>query len=242
MRWRIVTLHFDHDCNASEILKHMSSGVPEGEEDLSLSTIYEVLQIFEATNDVMTPGQGHRIVFGSISERAWALIEENLNEDPTLYLDELCELVESAFGERIPPSTLCQSLRRRNYTRRVLKQLSIKRQLEDEKTWAKMVARSPASYFLFIDYTHKNCRKLHRRHGYGQRGARTAIEITWTWGRLLSCLAVISTTGKGGVGGPGGILDVGITQGNADGDMVCAMAYHKVRPRQTATTVRLFLK
>jgi hypothetical protein len=237
-RWRMVTLHFDHEFTASEILEHMSSGMPAGEEDLSLSTIYEVLSIFEETNDVMTPGKGHRVVIGSISARAWTLIEENINEDPTLFLDEMSDLVFAAFGERIPPSTLCQNLRRRNYTRRVLKQLSIKRQLEDEKTWAEMVARSPASHFAFIDYTHKNCRKLQRRHGYGQKGARTAIEITWTWGRLLSCLAIVSTNGKGGVGGPGGILDVGISQGNADGDMVCAMTYHKVRP--DSATVQLF--
>ena len=229
VRWKIVTLQYDHDCTPSEIHGHLSSGLPEGEGDISMATIYEVLRIFEETNDVMTPGGGHRVNVGSISERAWSLIELNLNEDPTLYLDEICDLVASAFGESIPPSTLCQSLRRRNYTRRVLKQLSIKRHIEDEKNWAMMVASSPASYFAFIDYTHKNCRKLHRRSGYGQRGARTAIEITWTWGRLLSCLAIISTTGKGGIGGPGGILDVGISEGNADGDMVCAMAYYKVR-------------
>jgi len=176
VRWKIVILQFDHDCTPSEIYGHLTSGLPEGEEDISMATIYEVLRIFEETNDVMTPGGGHRVNVGSISGRAWSLIESNLNEDPTLYLDEICDLVASAFGESIPPNTLCQSLRRRNYTRRVLKQLSIKRHIEDEKNWATMVASSPASYFAFIDYTHKNCRKLHRRSGYGQRGARRRLK------------------------------------------------------------------
>ena len=101
----------------------------------------------------MIPSQGHRVVIGSISGRAWSYVIELYNEDPTLFLDEVAGLVLAAFGELIPISTLCQNLRRHNFTRRVFKQLSIKRQLEDEKTWAEMVSRTPASYFVFIDYT-----------------------------------------------------------------------------------------
>ena len=66
VRWRVVSLHYDHGWGAQDIFMHVNSG---GDKDLSLRTVYNILEIFYGTGDVKTEHSGQRVV-----------------EDPTLFL------------------------------------------------------------------------------------------------------------------------------------------------------------
>ena len=131
---------------------------------------------------------------------------------------------------KIPISTLCQNLLTANYTMRSLKQLSIRRCLEDEADWAEMIGRVDAGRVKFMDFTHQNPHKMVRKHGRGQRGQRTSHNVDFGYGRRYSVLALIALNGKGFMNLEGGIVGYGISEGNADADMTCAMVYHKVLP------------
>ena len=227
-RWRVVHLSFDHGWDVAEIHDHINSG---GDEDMCLRTVYSILHIFETTADVKTENQGQRTIIGSISQDRWDYILELVNDDASLYLDEISDLVFAGYGEpRIPISTLCQNLLRANFTSRALKQLSIRRIIKHEEDWADMVGNARASRFLFIDFTHQNPHKMVRKHGRGQRGCRTFHEIDFGYGKRYSVLGMIGLQGKGFLGQQGGIIDFGITEGNADAEMTLAMVYHKVLP------------
>ena len=197
---------------------------------MSLRTVYSILEIFELTLDVKTEHSGQRVVIGSIPPEVWTYIIDELLEDPSLYLDELIDLAWKGFGVKIPISTLCQNLLKANYTMRSLKQLSIRRCLEDEADWAEMIGRVDAGRVKFMDFTHQNPHKMVRKHGRGQRGQRTFHNVDFGYGRRYSVLALIALNGKGFMNLEGGIVGYGISEGNADADMTCAMVYHKVLP------------
>ena len=59
------------------------------------------------------------------------------------------------------------------------------------------------------------------------RGCQTYNEIDFGYGRRYSSLALIELQEKVPLGLEGGIVDYGITAGNADADMACAMVYRK---------------
>ena len=46
VRWRVVSLHYDHGWGAQDIFMHVNSG---GDKDLSLRTVYNILEIFYGT-------------------------------------------------------------------------------------------------------------------------------------------------------------------------------------------------
>ena len=81
VRWRLITLHYDRAWDCAEVHGH-----------LSLRTVYRVIEIFDSTGDVATPSGSIRVVDGSVSADQWAYVAGLINEDPSLYLDELCTL------------------------------------------------------------------------------------------------------------------------------------------------------
>jgi transposase len=227
-RWRVVHLAYDCGWNSVQVHAHINSG---GDEDMSYTTVNNILDIFEKTADVMTECHGLRVVVGSIPQESWDYILVLIHQDPSLFLDEISDLTLAGFGPpRIPKSTLCQNLLRANYTSRSLKQLSLRRIVEDEENWAEMVGNASAKRFLFIDFTHQNPHKMVRKHGRGQKGCRTYHEVDFGYGKRFSVLGLIGLQGKGFGGLEGGMIDYGITLGNADADMTCSMVYHKVLP------------
>ena len=213
--------------------RHVNSG---GGSFMSIKCVYSILRIFKTTGDVKTPLAGRRRTMGRIPVPVWVYVEELILDDAALYLDEIITLVLSAFGYRLPISTLCKNLQRRGYTTRVLKQLSMNRVLIHEEEWAEMSRNTQASYFCFGDYTHQNLNKMPRRHGRGMRGQRTYVNADWKngGGRRMSAFALICLRGKGILGLEGGILDYSLTWGNADAEMAVAMIYRYVIPHLNA--------
>ena len=226
-RWRVVQLHIDHGWAPAAVHQHINSG---GDEDMSLRTVYNIIEGFYLTADVKTEHSGQRVVIGSIPADCWEYIRSLIHEDPSLFLDEIGGLVFSGFNVRIPTSTLCQNLLNANYTMRSLKQLAIRRCLEDEENWGEMIKNLDASRVKFMDFMHQNPHKMARKHGRGQRGQRTYHNVDFGYGKRYSVLALIGLKGKGLFDREGGILGYGISTGNADADMTCAMVYHKVLP------------
>ena len=107
----------------------------------------------------------------------------------------------------------------RDFTMRSLKQLSIRRCLEDEAESAKMIGEIEAKRVKFMDFIHQNPHKMVRKHGRGQRGCRTYCNVDFGYGRRYSVLALIALNGKGTLGLEGGIVGYAISAGNADADM-----------------------
>ena len=68
VRWRIITLHYDRAWDCAEVHGHLNSG---GDDDVSLRTVYRVIEIFDSTGDVATPSGGIRVVDGSVSADQW---------------------------------------------------------------------------------------------------------------------------------------------------------------------------
>ena len=189
---------------------------------ISVSSVRRILNTFFDTSDVITPKAGKRRPRRrrKISADIWDFIISCLILNPTFFLYELQDLVETNYGKHIPLSTLCANLNREGWTVRVLQQRCTQRCIEDEAHWRSMQQDHDARMFMFTDFCHTNPKKRHRCRGRGQRGQRTQALCNWTWGKNISVMGVLSLTGRptSPDGVLGGIVHSSISYANANAD------------------------
>jgi transposase len=140
-RWHWVRLHIDHGWSARRIALHLNTD----RQFVHQSTIYECLAIFWRTGDVATPSAGRRSRSGILTDDDWEYLASVLDSRPDLLLDEMCDLVESYGGNSYTISTVCATLQRHGYTRRVLKQLMVRRDLAEEAKFIEVYKQYDAS-------------------------------------------------------------------------------------------------
>ncbi|KAJ1446744.1 hypothetical protein M885DRAFT_233379, partial [Pelagophyceae sp. CCMP2097] len=218
VRWHWVRLCIDHNWTASKIAQDFN----KDRQFVHHSTIYKCLKIFWRTGDVVSPRAGRRSRPGILTDDDWLYLVSVLDSRPDLLLDEMRDLPESYSGITYSISTLCATLQRHGYTRRVLKQIMVKRDRAEEATFIEVYNRLPADLFVWIDETRKDPHGLHRRHGYGVRGGRTYSRLNFGRGKSFSALAVLTLDG---------IIDYNITSARGVKAVdFCNMLYHHVIP------------
>ena len=126
--WHIIALYYDHDISASKIAEHLNKDAVI--KLVCARTISNLIKRFELTSDVRTPKTGlRRNNRRKITSEEWEYIIECYPSCPTFYLEEIQKLVLTNFGNRIPISTLVANLNREGWTRRVLQQRCISRNI-----------------------------------------------------------------------------------------------------------------
>lgn len=193
MRWRIVQLYIDHDWSSRRIAQYLSFG----SDDILVAhtTVCEIVKIFRLTGDVRAPCAGRRRRPGIVSARDWDYLVTVLEARPDVFLDEMQALLAAWSGTRYAISTLCVTLRRNDYTRRVLHRIARRRDLAEEVNWIGVFGKYPANFFVFIDETRKDPRGLCRRYGRGIRGERTVVLDMFSRSKSYSALAVLTLDG-----------------------------------------------
>ena len=191
IRWHIVALHYDCGMDEEGITSQLNG--PASIPFISVSSVRRILNTFFDTSDVITPKAGKRRPRRrrKISADIWDFIISCLILNPTFFLYELQDLVETNYGKHIPLSTLCANLNREGWTVRVLQQRCTQRCIEDEAHWRSMQQDYDARMFMFTDFCHTNPKKRHRCHGRGQRGQRKQALCNWTWGKNISVMGVL---------------------------------------------------
>jgi len=146
----------------------------------SLKTVETVIAYFYLTG-LYSPIRFARQRGGSIPvEHVRWLCKHLREEDATLYLDEMRDLLFERFGRRYPLSTLCATLIRNSYTRKVLSVISSRRSEWDRETFRATVKGFTAEQKVFLDETRKAARSLERVHGRGPRGQRVKVRRFFT--------------------------------------------------------------
>jgi hypothetical protein len=117
------------------------------------------------------------------------------NRYPSLFLDEMQDLLRARSGVRYPISTICYTLQRKHYTMRVLKQRALRRDREEEQRFIDVMSEYPGDFFIWVDETRKDPRSLVRRRGRGVRGFRTSVLERFSRTRGYSATGVFSLEG-----------------------------------------------
>ena len=144
---------------------------------------------------------------GAITTRHVNYLVRELRRDPTLYLDEMRDLVRERFGARYHLSTICRTLMRNKFSRKILSVISSRRNEFDRATFKLTMSHFEAHMLVFLDETRKAARSLERVYGRGPRGQRVICRRYFT--RNLSGHSAL------GVFTLDGMIDCGIT--NAKG-------------------------
>jgi hypothetical protein len=117
-------------------------------------------------------------------------------KDPTLYLDEMVQLLEDKFGTRYKTTTICVTLIRMGISRRVLSKVNSNRCAQERDMYRAILANMLVSQLVFIDETRKDPRTLDRRYGRQFRGSRIQIPTNWSRSaRGYSALGVMTING-----------------------------------------------
>ena len=146
----------------------------------SLKTVETIIAYFYLTG-LYSPIRFPRRRGGSIPvEHVRWLCRYLKEEDATLYLDEMRDLLFERFGRRYPLSTLCATLIRNAYTRKVLSVISSRRSEWDRETFRDTIKGFTAEQKVFLDETRKAARSLERVHGRGPRGQRVKVRRFFT--------------------------------------------------------------
>eukprot|EP00618_Florenciella_parvula_P033761 CAMPEP_0119470678 /NCGR_PEP_ID=MMETSP1344-20130328/3476_1 /TAXON_ID=236787 /ORGANISM="Florenciella parvula, Strain CCMP2471" /LENGTH=158 /DNA_ID=CAMNT_0007503381 /DNA_START=175 /DNA_END=647 /DNA_ORIENTATION=- len=148
-----ICMASDRGKTAAEIFRRNPDLAP------SLKTVEVIIAYYRLTGKY-SPLRFPRRRRGSVGPRhlAWLLAE--LRKDPTLYLDEMREMLRSQFGCRYPLCTLCRTLIRNKQTRKVLSHISSRRSAFDRATFRATVRDIPAEWLVFLDETRKAARSL----------------------------------------------------------------------------------
>ena len=185
LRWRIVWQRIAQEKPYRDIAKSLN---------ISVGTVHNTWQIFEATGDVSkkVPEERERV----LDEHHEFLILGLLAVHPDMYLSELCQYINSATGTLVSNSTICRVLKRHGYTKKKVQYIALQR-CEDLR--AQFVAEVSCFFsldkFVWIDECGCSNRAAIRRVGYALRGMTPICMQPLTPKRRVSCIAAISSDG-----------------------------------------------
>ena len=91
MRWRIIWQKFGMDLTYRQIARNLS---------ISIGTVHNVLKLFEETGEV-SPKKPEREDMRKIDNSDELFSLGLLLENPSLYLGEICQRIDSTFGIQV---------------------------------------------------------------------------------------------------------------------------------------------
>jgi transposase len=197
VRWLIVEASFDHPAWTLEQISRAVVPLQSARRPAQ-STVSHILKLFEETGDVAVRGQrGGR---PGVPRDHVATVVALVEEAPWLFLDEIgAELAEqnitSPSGRAYDITTLCRLLRAEGFTRKKLRDLTLRREQELMSLYAQLTSSFCAEELLVLDETKRDNRHLKRTHGRARRG-QTPLSFSFdVRGASHSVLAVAGVTG-----------------------------------------------
>lgn len=133
-----------------------------------------------------------------------------LDESPALYLPEIADFFSIVYGEMIPISTLCRTIKDLGYDRKVLRRIAAQRDDVLRTAWMHWVLQNfTARQMVFTDESSKDGRTLARRYGRARRGERAEEVFNHDRGERWSILPALTLDGY---------LTVRVVEGSVDGE------------------------
>ena len=160
---------------------------------ISVGAVHNVLKLFEETGEV-SPKKPEREDMRKIDNSDELFILGLLLENPSLYLGEICQRIDSTFGIHVTPSTVCRIILRNGFTRKKIQQVAKQHSVEFRgRFFAEVQHYCPEQFVL--DESGCGKRDHIRKFGYALRGEHPVFHRFLHRGQRISIITALSTDG-----------------------------------------------
>lgn len=94
---------------------------------IATSTAHRTYHQFESTGEIQPITHDSRPDMRALDEHSELLLIGIILNEPTFYLEELCQRVADLTSITVSPSTVCRSMRRYGITRKRIRQVALQR-------------------------------------------------------------------------------------------------------------------
>ena len=200
LRWRIVWQRIAMGLTFRNVASNLS---------ISIGTVHNIYKLFEQTGEVDPKKPCRRPEQAKLDSYYQLLIIGIVLENPTMYLGEVCQLVQEVTATQISPSTICKLLAMHGLSRKKIQQVAIQRSVDYRAQFMVDVSHFASDMFVWVDETSCDRRDMFCKFGYSFRSERATSRRLFARGRRISAIAALCSTG---------LLDVEVTMDNVNGD------------------------
>ena len=136
-------------------------------------------------------------------------------------LTEIRKEVHYMSGVDLSVSTICQFLRKHNFSRQRIRLIASQRDEVLRQVYANEVLMYKADMIIFVDETGTDARDKIRKYGYGVRGKPPVAQKLLVRGQHFSSIAIMSTAG---------VLDFQVVTGSVTGDVFEQFVQYSILP------------
>ena len=175
---------------------------------LSERTIQRYVTLFRQTGDVK-PLERRNGPQKLLSDFEQCKLLSLILQYPGIYLHEIQDKLQEAFGVTVSPATICRTLQLMGCTRQVIRSVAIQQSDAMRAKFMAEVSIYDPSMFLWLDESGCDRRNMLRKYGYSIRGIRPVDHRLLVRGTRYSALPVMSITG---------LHDLYLAEGTMNGD------------------------
>ncbi|MDD9817424.1 MAG: IS630 family transposase [Gammaproteobacteria bacterium] len=190
IRWRVVWQRLAMEASFADIASRLQ---------IAPSTAHRIFSQFKETGNVTPMEQPDLESMRKLDEHHELLILVAVSSNPSLYLQELCELVRTATGVSVSGSTVCRLLRRNGFTRKKVQQVAKQRCTDYRAAYMAHILQFPKECLVFVDETGCAAKDQVRKFGYSLRGEKAICHRYLARGKRVSAITAISSDGLLGV-------------------------------------------
>ena len=174
------------------------------------STAYRTYRQFESTGEIQPISNGSRQDLRALDEHSeLILIGIIILNEPSFYLEELCQRVFHLTNMTALPSTVCKLMRLYGITRKRIRQVALQRCDALHGAFMAQYAVFHRNQFVWVDETGSDKRDHIRKYGYAIRGSTPVTHRLFARGQRVNAIAVLSAQG---------VVAVDIVTGSVNGE------------------------
>ena len=163
--------------------------------NIAVSTAKNIYSLFEITGDVEPKLSGPRRGLRKLDDHMELLILGLILDNPSLYLSEVCEMVEDLSGIVVSQATICRLLKRYGLTRKKVRQVALQRTASLRGAFIAQALMYKRDLFVWVDETSCDKQNCIRKFGYAIKGGTPICHRILVRGQRISAIAAISTEG-----------------------------------------------
>lgn len=157
--------------------------------NITTSTVYHQ---FECTGDVQPVSHESRPEMRALDEHSELTIIGMILNDPTLYLDELCQRVLDVTGMSVSPPTVCRLMRRYGITRKRIRQVALQRCDALRGAFMAQCTVFSRNQLVWVHETGSDKRDHIRKYGYSIRETTPVTHRLLVRGQRVNAIAALS--------------------------------------------------
>ena len=186
IRWRMVWQREIQELPLAKVAENLS---------VDTSTVHRIVKKFRTTGTVMKKPYATSSLPVKMTRPVQLTVLRLVLDKPGIYLREIQQELVWMFGLSISLSSLCNFLKKNNFTRKKMQLVASQRNEELRAEFVSDVSMYKDHFPIFIDETGCDRRNALRKYGYGLRGMPVKCQKLLVRGERISVIAAMTING-----------------------------------------------